>query len=224
MCAQILPLLLSAAGSGAQLINSNEAQHQQDRIASETLRRNAGANRRGGERVSQEIKAVAESSPDAERAAADADFTAALKKAQLQSGGDALGGPGGASTRFEDDLGLARTAAEGEGKALAGRIAAIDAPQYQRTRENIGFANAGTDLSLLADQNRGQDFLDQLRLSRATPNAGVDAAGSLLTGLGAGMANRALPVGAAPTPGAVSNYGRPVRRAFGAGYGAVRGG
>lgn len=211
MCFQVLPAILSAVGTGAQMVNQNQARRDQDRIAADSLRRNAEANRRGGERVAQEVQRIADSGPEAEQAAAQDDFMAALKQSQLKQGGDALGGPTGGSSRFAEDLDLARTSAAAEGRQLANRTARIDAPQFQRVREGAGFTNTGVDLSLIDDRARGADFLNRLRLARVQPNPGVDALGEGLTAFGGAFAGRARPP---PQTGRFSGIGRSIADGF----------
>lgn len=192
MCWQIaLPLITQAAGTAVQQNAENSAARERDRIAADTMRRNADTNRAAGARVSDEVQQIAKSNPQAEQQKAQADFMDALQKAQVAKGGTAFNAPGG--DRYQDDLNLARTAAGNEGKVMANRQARIDAPGFQRTAENVGITNTGTDLSLLQNRAGGQDFLDQLRMAQVQADPAQMAAGSFLSAAGSAYGSRYRP-------------------------------
>lgn len=184
-------LALVLGSTAVQAANQNQARRQQDRIAADSLRRNTELNRTAGRRVSDEVQKLAESTPEMEQQDAQKDFMEALQRARVGQGGDALVGRG--SERFEDDLGLARTAANDEGKRTAALLSRIDAPQFQRVREGTGVTNAATDLQLIGGRGAGQDFLDELRLARAQPNPGVDALAGAAGAYGMARAGRMKP-------------------------------
>ncbi len=194
MCVQALPLLLSAGGTALQAASANQERRDRERIASEGVRRNNEINQQAGQRVSQEIQQVASANPEAERMKANNDFMDALRKAKVSDGGADFGAPAGASDRFTADVGQARTGAGTEGRALAGNLAAIDAPQYARVNENRGLADTATDLSLIENRGKGQDFLSQLAMARANGNPGLETLGSGLTAFGNGLASRSMPM------------------------------
>ena len=201
MCFQLLASAapyIAGAGQVANLVNNQQAARAQDREVAAGMRRNQALTDQGNARVRELIDKTGASNPAAEEQTANADFLQALKSAKMQSGGDFFGGPGGA--RFADDLGLARTAAEGEGKSLAARTAAIDAPQFQRQREGVDVNNASTDLGLLGDQARGNDYLTQLRVSNQRPNPWVSGFGDLVSAFGRNYSTRAAPVKFRPVP------------------------
>jgi hypothetical protein len=205
-------MILSAGGAVAQQIGQNEDRRNRSRLESENLRRNNDLNNQAGERISKEIQNVAAANPDEERAAANADFMAALRKNKVADGGADFGAPGAVSDRFTADVGQARTNADAEGRTLSGNLAAIDAPQFARVKENRGFADTATDLSLLQGQGRGQDFLAQLRAARMGESP-LGALGSGLSAFGTAYAGRAVPP-KRPTlfgqlPNQATNYGAP---------------
>ncbi len=152
MCVQALPMLLTAAGTAVQQVGANQADSERRRALEANIRKQTEVNNRAGERVSQEIQNVAGANPEDERLAAQNDFMAALRKAKVADGGDDFGGPAGASDRFTADVGAARTAAGAEGRALSGNLAAIDAPQFSRIKENRGLTDTAVDLSLLGGE------------------------------------------------------------------------
>lgn len=191
MCVQALPLLLSAGGTALQQASANQERRDRERIAAEGVRRNSQLNQEASQRVSQEIQKVASASPDAERLKANNDFIDALRKSKTSDGGADFGAAPGASDRFTADVGQARAGAGAEGRALAGNLAAIDAPQYARVNENRGIADTATDLSLIEGRGKGQDFLAQLALARANGNPGLETIGGGLSAFGNAAAQRA---------------------------------
>lgn len=202
MCVQALPLLLSAGGTALQQASANQERRDRERIAAEGVRRNSQLNQEASQRVSQEIQQVAAANPESERMKANNDFMDALRKSKTADGGMDFGAPAGASDRFAADVGQARVGAGAEGRALAGNLAAIDAPQYARVNQNRGIADTATDLSLIEGRGKGQDFLAQLAMARANGSPGLETLGSGLSAFGNGMAQRAPK----PKPVASSGY------------------
>ncbi len=202
-----LPLLLTAAGTAVQQIGANETDRERRRAFDANIRRQADINNRASQRVSQEIQRTAAANPDEERMVAQNDFMDALRKAKAADGGDDLLAPAGGSDRFSADVGQARTSMDAEGRALAGNLAAIDAPQYSRVNDARSFADTATDLSLLGRESAGQDFLSQLRLAHAAGRgAGLESLGGGLAAFGQASASRAQkpkPVKLSPSSGFV---------------------
>lgn len=190
MCLQVLPLIASAAGAGLQSKSQNDALAAQSREVARGQREQMSLRDRASQRVNEQIQSLAKSDPRAEEAQAESDFTAALKRAKLARGGADLEGRAGGA-RFRDDLGLARTQAETEGKTLAQQLARIDAPQFQRFREGVNTSNAATDLSILNDSSRARDFLTRLRAGMRGPNPLVSGLGQGLTAYGMASSGRA---------------------------------
>ncbi len=187
-------LLASAAGTGASVASQQSAMRKQDRTAAQGIINQAAIQRQAGERVNQQIQELGASNPDAERASATQDFVASLQRAQLTQGGEGLETPGGAvSDRFSAGAEDARTAAGAENVRLAGQLARIDAPTYQRVKEGQRMAAAGSDLGLLSGTSAAQDYLMKLKLAGIAPNPWVDAAGQGLSAWGQAYAGRAQP-------------------------------
>lgn len=188
MCWQVLPLIASAAGAGLQSKAQGDAQAAQAREVMRGQREQAALRDKASQRVNQRIQEVAKSDPAAEEAQAENDFAAALRRAKLARGGEDLNGVGG--KQFRDDLGIARTQAEVEGKTLGKQLARIDAPQYQRFREGVGNSNAAVDLSLLGENSKWADFLMRMRAAGKTPDPILSGVGQGLTAYGMAASQR----------------------------------
>lgn len=185
-------MIASAVGGGAQLINQNQALKRQDRETARGIATRSALSREAGGRVQQQIQDIAASSPDVERKVQNDAFMAALRKAKVADGSIDIGAPGAVSDRFAADVGSARRGATGEGMALSGQLAAIDAPGLQRQREARGFTDTAIDLDRIRDRSSGQDFLTQLRTANAgRTNPLVDAFGQGLQAFGSVYAGRA---------------------------------
>lgn len=193
-----VPAAITALGAGAGAYNQDQMLRDQDREVARGMREQAALSEQASQRVNQQIQDVAKSTPDAEAAQAESDFIGAMKRARAARGGDSLSGPGG--SRFQDDLGLARTQTANEGSMLAKQLARIDAPQFQRFREGVGMNNAITDLSLLDDRSKAVDFLTRMRAANQRANPWIDAASQGLTAFGLAKSGQASKRPGAPTP------------------------
>lgn len=188
MCWQALPLILSAAGTAAQLKSQNDLASDRAREAAQGILNQAALNREADTRVAQATQQVAASNPDAERAAKRATYTDALRKSLAQRGG-ATPVAGAVSDRFAEDVEDARSETEAEAANIADLTAAIEAPTYQRMNEGVAVNNAGVDLSLLKGRSAGQDYLTRLRTAMMKPNEWLQAGGQLLSGAGSALAS-----------------------------------
>jgi hypothetical protein len=197
---EIAALVASAVGTGASVYSQQDALRQQDRAAAQGIIEQSALQRQAQSRVDQNIQQLAASNPDAERAKANQDFISALQASKLTKGGAGLeAGPGATSQRFAEDVGGAQKAAGAENVALAGNLARIDAPTFQRLREGQAAAATASDLGLLTGQSQAQDYLNRLRIGQITANPWLNGGGQMLASFGNAMAARApggkLPVG-----------------------------
>lgn len=192
MCVQALPMILSAVGSGVQMVSQNRALRDRDEAIARGMRARELLSREADTRVRRQIDDLGASTPEMERKEQNDAFVEALRKSKTADGGDDLGSVGAVSDRFAADVGQARSNALTEGKTLSGQLAAIDAPGLQRQREARMFGDTATDLSMIGDRADSLDFLTQLRANNAsTVNPGVTALGSGLTAFGQSYAGRA---------------------------------
>jgi hypothetical protein len=183
MCWQAIPAILGA-------VDSKRVADARDTALAQGLARQGVFQREATARVGKNVAQLTPANPNADRQAAQADFMAALQKAQLTSGGSGLSPVGGASRRFAEDVGQARTAAGTEAAGVVGDTAAIDAPAIQRAREDQAAAATASDLGLITNRARGQDFLTQLRVSMMQPNPALAAFGAAAGAYGTAKAGR----------------------------------
>jgi hypothetical protein len=210
-------LLLAAAGTGTQMLGQQSALRRQDRTLAEGLRRQAELQRQAAGRTMEHIEGFGESGPEQDEARSREAFMQALRAAQEPAEGGLPGVPG-ASPRYAEDVAAGRGQVMGEAGERAGRLATIDAPTHQRLREAAQLGRTGFDVGELGRQSQAQDFLARLRASGQQPNPWIQAAGSLMQGMGTGMAMRPPAMAAAvPAGQTISVAGAPASAAPGAG-------
>lgn len=189
----LVPLLFTAGGTAVSTIAQQRALRRQDEEAARGIMRQGEISRRAGEQVTENIEQLGASTPEAERAAALADFMNALRTSRASGPGPLASPVGATSERFAEDVGAARTAAGAESAATAGRLARIDAPTFQRLREGQQRADLASRLARLGSESSAQDFLTQLRIAGIQPNPFVTGIGQGLAAFGTAFAGRAKP-------------------------------
>lgn len=217
MCtgAEVAAIAGTAANQYGDMQMRNDQQREVRRRADEARELNA----RAGERVGKQVEELKASTKDAGRSdeiALQSDFMDALRRSQLEGGGAGLDDtPGAVSDQYSADARTARTANAAGNRSAAANLARIDAPFMQRVRESTTGTRLRTDLSRIANEGQGQDFLAKLRASLISPNAGLEAAGSVLNGFAQGRSKRMLPASKTGSmfsqlPDQTPNYGSAV--------------
>lgn len=155
-------LLAAALSSLApHLVEARNASKAQDELARGRLEmEQAQAN--ADKRIGDEVAAVSTSTPEPDRAAAQADYTRAVRQARTQ------GEPSGPSTTlgsssFKADQATAQNATAQYGARAANQFARMDAPLRQRERETQGVARAGVDVRREGSRASSADFIARLR-------------------------------------------------------------
>jgi hypothetical protein len=179
-------MILAAAGTATNSMNQYAASRKQDRIAAQGIRQQGDIQRQASARVGQHLEDFAGSTPQAEQAKSMEGFMNALRQSKASTEGD-LPAVGAANPRFAEDVSAGRQRVGQEAGERAARMSRIDAPMYQRQREGSQLMRAGGDIGELERQSGAQDFLTRLRVASAQPNPWVNAAGSLMQGVGGAM-------------------------------------
>jgi hypothetical protein len=195
MCtgAEVAAIAGTAANQYGDMQTRNDQQRETQRRADEAAQLNARAGERVGKQV-EELKASTKDAGHQDEIKLQSDFMDALRRSQLSGGGAGLDNtPGATSDQYNADAATARGTNAAGNRAAATTLARIDAPFMQRVRETTSGMRLNTDLSRLANEGQGQDFLSRLRSSLITPNAGLEATGDLLNGFAQGRSQRTLP-------------------------------
>lgn len=180
-----VPLVISAVAGGASAYNTRQTAKEADQVAAQGIRQQAKNQEEADSRVTSEVNALEQSSPEASRAQATDAFLGQLRRTRGQA---VAGGPAGASSRYAADLETAEGDVSTFGTKVADTLARINAPGLQREAEGQGFNRLSSDLGTIG-RNAGADaFLNDLRLRGVKRNPWIDAGASIGGGVAGGMA------------------------------------
>lgn len=197
--AWIIPSVIAALGTGAQMYTQRAAQKDQNAAMAAGVEDTRQRQRQADAQINQEIGALEGSTADDERAQSMQRFMDTLRTARRTTAGDAA--VPAASERYQRDLASSQAGIKNFGEQVADTLARINGQTMQRVNENRGFARTGDEVGGIARNADADMFLARLRAGGITADPYVDAAGRLLTGVGAGMASRPpKPTGPAGTP------------------------
>lgn len=207
-----VPALLAAAGTGANYVNTQNANSRQQAGEVQTILDQQKLQQEGSGQVKALTGQIARNTPDQLAAQATGKYVDVLRK---NAAGTSQGGSGGASILFGQPTSslpttinagsrykAATAASQGEtenyGNELSGEMGQIDAATRQRQNEGLAANTLGTNLNLLGAQSYTQNFADQLRTQASGQGSPwLSLLGSVLGGVGNTMSKNA---GAKKTP------------------------
>lgn len=194
-----VPALLAAAGSGANAINTKNANSRQQAGEVQTILDQQKLQSQGNSQVKALTNQVAQNTPDQLAKQATGQYVDVLRK---NAAGTQKGGSGGASilfgqptsslpttinagSRYKADTAASQNEVGGFGNELASEMGSIDAATRQRQNEGLAANTLGTNLNLLGAQSYTQNFADQLRAQAAGQQSPwLTLVGSVLGGVG----------------------------------------
>lgn len=180
----LIPLALAALGTGAAYVNNRNVAHRQDQQLAAQLRAQQAKQRQADARTAQLItqEGASTSAPEKQQGLAAMQQQLALRAGQATQ---PLTTYGNASTAAAKS---ARDAAQGiasYGSNLSDLLSSIDAPGYQRQREQRDIIDPyKQDIGLLSRANAGDNFVSNLKLRNIRGNPLL----SLLSGVSGGVA------------------------------------
>jgi hypothetical protein len=180
----LIPLAISAIGSGAQAYNSYDTAKDQDAEAAAGIRSQANYQREADARLNEEIGALERSTPEGASQSALEQYMTQLQRTRAQAQGSNPGVPG-ASNEFVNDTAAANKSVGNYGDRLAGIMSRISAPDRQRQAETTGFNRAAGDVQGIGRNANGSAFLSELRSRGIRNNPWVDLGGKLVQNAGA---------------------------------------
>lgn len=211
-----VPALVAAVGSGAQYVNTQNANKRQQASEVQAIDNQQQFRENANSQVKDLTNQIAQNNPQKLAAKETGDFISTLRKNQAGSAkGGATGAPGdtnfgapvsampptaGASSRYKDDSNAAQQQTQDYGNTYAKEIANIDSAVRQRQNEGLAQQTLGTNLNLLGAESYTKNFVDQLRsqaAGQANPWVGLFS-NMLQKGANAYAANAG---GSAPPPG-----------------------
>ncbi len=181
-----VPAVIAAAGAGVQQVDAHQTAQRQDEEAAQGIRIQGDTQQKADAQVAQNIQKLQGSSPDAVRAnAANAFLTQLRRNSATATGSPVAGG----SARYKGDIANSTQDVADYGANLADTQSRILAPNLQRQQEGQNSQQLAANLSEIGRQSNANQFLTQLRMRGITPNPWAQAGGSVLEGVGNGMAS-----------------------------------
>ena len=176
-----IALGLAAASAGASYYNTQRTAKNTDQALATQIRNQGTKQRQANARVDTEVDHLKASTAEKSRREGLDSYLQALlaNRAKLHAG---LGGEIG-SQAFQRASANAATGVDQYANDSADLMARMDAPGQQRQDEAFGYGRAATDISLIAREAAGQNFIDQLMVDRARRrNPWLDALSAGLSG------------------------------------------
>ncbi len=184
-----IPAAIAALGAGVGAYTTHKAASEQDDLAAQGIRDQSRSQRQANESINSELGSLEASNPDAERQKALDEYLSTLRANRAQAGG---GTPlSGASDEYRTDASTTSAGIQNYGEKYADILSRIFAPQRQREQEGYSVARTGSDVTGIARDASGNDFVNRLRISAAQPNPWILAGGELAQGVGSSMAMNA---------------------------------
>jgi len=182
-----IPILLTLAGSGVSIANTNRTARKRDEANAEGIRRQAEEQRLANAKINETLDFFEKSGPDDIRESLSSRFKRqlALKKQDAFSGFETAGG---SSDAFKALVADRKGDISGQADVLQGLFADIDAPSEQRLLEGFERGDLGSDLSVTKRNSRAEDFLTRLRVASIRRNPLLDLLSAGLSGAGQGAA------------------------------------
>lgn len=173
----IIPLMLTAAASGAQMYNTRRTEQKQDNQLAQSIRSRSREQQKADALVKGEVDKIAGSRSDDERAKSLDGYMQQLRTNRKGIEGGLTPNVGGDT--FRADAASAANEVQGGAQDRAGLMARIDAPTMQRQGEAFSQSRLGSDLDLEGRASRGQAYIDELRLRGIRRNPWIDAAAQM---------------------------------------------
>ena len=204
MGAEVLgPAIIGLLSAGAQVYEGRRVERKQDNQLAESIRNRGRKQAEADKRVNEELATLEASRSDDARRERLAQYLTTLQQGKrVQQGGmmPAIG-----SAAFQSDMAASREAGDAMARDTAGLEARIDAPGMQRQQEGFGFGRLATDINRIQREDRGNAYIDELRLRAIRRNPWLDAAAKVGMGyagsaLGAAASGGSAAAGAGMTP------------------------
>jgi hypothetical protein len=203
-----VPALLAAAGTGANYVNTKNANSRQQAGEAQSIIDQMKLQSQGNSQVKALTSQIAQDTPTQLAAKSTGDFVSNLRKnaAGTQSGGSGgssilFGAPTSslptdinAGSRYKTGAANAQTQTQQYGNELAGEMGQINGATLQRQNEGLAQGTLGTNLNMLGAQSYTQNFADQLRSQAAgQSNPWLTLLGGVLSGAGSAMSKNGAP-------------------------------
>ena len=203
-----VPALLAAAGTGANYVNTKNAESRQNSGEVQSIINQQKLQSQGNSQVNALTNQIGRNTPDQIASQATGKYVDVLRK---NAAGTQKGGSGGASIlfgqptsslpttinagpRYQADTAASQNETSAYGNELAGEMGQLDAATRQRQYEGLAQNTLGTNLNLLGAQSSTQNFADQLRAQAAGQQSPwLSLLGNVLGGTGNTLSKNTTP-------------------------------
>lgn len=201
-----VPALLAAAGTGANYVNTQNANSRMQAGEVQTIADEQKLQQQGNSQVKALTNQIATNTPSQLAAQATGKYVDVLRQ---NAAGTQKGGGSGASvlfgqptsslpttinagSRYKADAAASQNETSAYGNDLASEMGQIDAATRQRQNEGLAMNTLGTNLNLLGAQSYTQNFADQLRTQASGQGSPwLSLLGGVLSGTGNTLAKNA---------------------------------
>lgn len=175
-----IPAVISAVGSGAQYVNTRNANNRAQDVEASNIMQQQQDQQKANAGAQALAKNIATSNPTALKNDATGQYVQELRRNAAgatsgTTGDDNLNGQSvsalapnvNGSSRYKSDVNNSQGVVQGFGNSLANEMGTIDSTVRQRQNEGVAMQNYGTELNGLNQQSWGQNFVNQLRAQTA---------------------------------------------------------
>lgn len=192
MGATALAIGLTLASTAASAYNTQRTAKKQDQSAAQAIRNQAEQQRKADARVAQELAKAEGSTSAGEKKMTLEQYVQQLARNQKATEGSLnMTGLEALPGAFKEGAEQAKGEVGDYASRTAELMSRIDAPAYQRQREQFGYGGLGVDIGLIRRNAAGQGFIDDLRMRAIRRNPWIDAfsaaaGGAATAGFGGG--------------------------------------
>jgi hypothetical protein len=215
-----VPAVMAAVGTGAQAINTSNANKRQQNATVQGIDNQATIRGQAMRDVNNQTNKIAQSSPNDIANKETGDFVNSLRKnvggttgtastspSNFGAPTSALGPTPGASSRYSKDSAAAAAQTQSYGTAQAGEVGAVDSAINQRKNEASGMQSLTARMNLLNAQSSKQAFLDNMRATQVGQGSPwVSMFANMMKGLGSSASKNGWFSNSAATPTADNPY------------------
>jgi len=177
----------TVAAAVVDTYNTKNTARKQDNALANKERMDAFSKSLASQRVNQLVNKTKQSSPVQIKNQDLGQYLNTIRRGwQATTGG--LASKGKNSSAYDQAAADAASGISNYATTRAGNIAAVQAPMQQRQQEAIDRSNAGMDLNSIAERQKMQDFLANLRISSIHRNPWLDILSSGLKAYGGAKA------------------------------------
>lgn len=196
-----IPAAIAAVASGAQYVNTSNANKRQDAAEADAIRDQQAIQGKAAASVNKTVQGIQQDTPTKIAQTATGQYVQQLRKNAAGAGAGSTTSalaPVSGSSRYKGDVSRGTATAQDFGNNAASEMGGLDAATRLRQNEGLSMQDLGTNLNTLGAESYSKNFVDQLRAQVAgQPNpwvslfSGMVKNGALAYASGAGGAGGA---------------------------------